>query len=122
MGPRWRRNHRVAPPPWGGGWGWGSNTKTCRTVFKRCGDDVEHAFGVVQDLIIGEAQDHKASGRQILVPRPIIGLRDFTAMGIAIDLNDQLGMDTSEVDVIGSDLNLFAKVEAPRSHGPQHLP
>ena len=122
MGPRWRRNPRVAPSPLRGGLGRGISTKTCRTVLKRCGNDIEHALGMVQNIIVGKAQNLEASGREILVARPVVGLRDFTAMGIPIDLDDQLGVDTGEIDVVRPDLNLFAKVKAARAQRPQQLP
>jgi hypothetical protein len=83
---------------------------------------VEHAISMMKNIVIGEAQHSKASSRQVLVSRAVIGLRDVRAMGLPINLDHKLCMQAGEVDIIRPKLDLLAEMVAAGSKGPQDLP
>src|SRR5690606_13628233 len=110
-----------APSPLRGGLGRGARTGTFRAILKGGRDGIVNAIGVEQDVLIGKAQHLEASRRQIVVARPVIGLCQLAIVAIAIDLNDELGVPTGEVDIIGPNLDLLAEVKAASTHGPEQV-
>jgi hypothetical protein len=83
---------------------------------------VEHAISMMKNIVIGEAQHCKASSRQVLVSRAVIGLCDVCAVGFPINLDHKLCMQAGKIDVIRPKLDLLAEVVAAGSKGPQGLP
>jgi hypothetical protein len=59
---------------------------------------------------------------QVFVPGLIVSLAKLSAVCLAIDLNDQAGMQASEINIVGAELDLFSKVVAIGAQGKDQPP
>ncbi|KFL26778.1 hypothetical protein JP74_11875 [Devosia sp. 17-2-E-8] len=108
-------------PLWGGNKGGGCR-KLGRTKIE-LGQKISHdAVEVACDFGVGNAEDLVALGYDEGVASVIVGDRVVAAVGVAVDLNDELEAMAREVGVIRAQWYLAAEVMAEGFEGAQGVP
>ena len=79
---------------------------------KVIGDDREDTIGIGLQVIVGEAEDIQAAGMKVAVARCIALGGGICEVGVAVDLDDETGVEAGEVGDVGAEGDLLAEVVA----------
>jgi len=80
---------------------------------------LEDGLGTLQDIVVPEPQHRVALATQPVIPAAICH-----ALGVlpTVNLNDQLAVETNEIDYIRSDRRLPLELQIHKTVSPQEIP
>jgi len=81
-------------------------------AIERCVDHLQHAFGILNDVVVPETDDAVALGLEPARPRLVASFVGLITVLRAIDLDDEARGHAGEVDDIGADWRLSPEMRS----------